>query len=161
MALEALRGYFALASGLTEVTRAKAIAQAKALLADETLAPLISGGAKAGAQVQGLAEEIVATGKANREVITHLISSEVEKAVNLMSGAGREETKALRVSLDRLERRVAVLEAKDASAAAATRTGRATKAGTAKKTAAKKPTAKKSAAEKPAADKPAANEATS
>ena len=147
MALEALRGYLALAGGLTEVTRSKAIAQAKALLADDNLAPLISGGAKAGAQVQGLAEEIVASGKANREVLTHLISTEVEKAATLISGAGREETKALRVSLDRLERRVAVLEAREASAAAAARTGRATSPGP-KKTATKKSTAKKSTAKK-------------
>jgi hypothetical protein len=160
MALEALRGYLALASGLTEVTRSKAVAQAKALLADESLAPLISGGAKASAQVQGLAEEIVATGKANREVITHLIATEVEKAATLISGAGREETKALRVSLDRLERRVAVLEARDASASAAARTGRAPSAATARKTTAKKSTAKTTAT-KSTAKKSTAKKATS
>jgi polyhydroxyalkanoate synthesis regulator phasin len=162
MALEALRGYVALASGLTEVTRAKAIAQAKALLADENLAPLIAGGAKAGAQVQGVAEEIMASGRANREVVTHLIATEVEKAVTLLSGASREETKALRVSLDRLERRVAVLEAKDASAAAAARTGRAASTSAAKKKPATKKTATKtSTAKKATAGAPTEKQATS
>jgi hypothetical protein len=155
MALDALRGYLALAGGLTEVTRAKALAQAKALLADENLAPLVAGGLKAGSQVQGLAEEIVASGRANREVITHLVASEVEKAATLLSGVGREETKALRVSLDRVERRVAVLEAKDASASAAARSGRASATPAAKKAATKKAPAKKSAATKATSKKSA------
>jgi hypothetical protein len=61
--------------------------------------------------------------------------------------------------LDRLERRLAVLEAREASAAAAARTGRATGPGP-KKTATKKSTAKKSTAKKAPATKSPATKAT-
>jgi polyhydroxyalkanoate synthesis regulator phasin len=134
MALDALRGYVALAGGLTEVTRAKATAQAKALLQDDTVASLLAGGTKAGAQVQALADEIVAAGRANRDVVVTLVRAEVERAMGSVGAAGRDEVEALRASVDRLERRVAVLESKDAASTASARRTSGT-ASTAKKAA--------------------------
>jgi polyhydroxyalkanoate synthesis regulator phasin len=148
MALETLRGYLSLAGGLTAVTRAKAVAQAKALLEDDTLAPLVEGGQRAQAQVQALAEEILAAGRANRELLKGVVRAEVERAVGSVGIAGQDDVDALRASLDRMERRLAVLESKDAAATASSRTTSSASGATksASKTASKKPVAKKTPA---------------
>jgi polyhydroxyalkanoate synthesis regulator phasin len=138
MALETLRGYLALAGGLTEVTRAKAVAQAKALLEDDSLAPIVEGGQRAQAQVQTLAEEILAAGRANRELLKGVVRAEVERAVGAVGIAGQDDVAALRASMDRMERRLAVLESKDAAATASGRVSASTNKSTAKKSVAKK-----------------------
>jgi polyhydroxyalkanoate synthesis regulator phasin len=138
MALETLRGYLALAGGLTEVTRAKAVAQAKALLEDDSLAPIVEGGQRAQAQVQTLAEEILAAGRANRELLKGVVRAEVERAVGAVGIAGQDDVAALRASMDRMERRLAVLESKDAAATASGRVSAGTIKSTAKKSVAKK-----------------------
>jgi polyhydroxyalkanoate synthesis regulator phasin len=162
MALETLRGYLALAGGLTEVTRAKALAQAKALLNEDTLTPVVAGGVRAQAQVQALADDIVAAGRANRELLKGLVRAEVERAVGGLGIAGRDELDALRASVDRMERRIAVLESSAAAASAAARQGdraAAPKKAAPKKTAPKK-TAPKRAAPKKATQRAATTAAT-
>jgi hypothetical protein len=81
MAMDGLRGYLQLASGLAETSKAKATEAASALLA---LSSGLSGG-RAGTnvqvQVQELAEELMAAAAANRRSLLALIRAEVERAV--------------------------------------------------------------------------------
>jgi len=148
MAVDALRGYVALVSGLTEVSRQRAVAQAKALLADGSLDPVVEAGRQAGTQVQALADDIVATGRANRDLLVGLVRAEVERAVGSLGLAGTDEVSALQAQVDRLTRRVTELDGGPGS----------TKAGSTK-TAAKKPTAKRASTKKSVAKKASASTA--
>lgn len=160
MALDTVRGIVALASGLTETTKAKATQQAMALLNDERLVPLVSGGMRAQAQVQALADEIVATSRANRELIVGLIRTEVERALAAVGTAGRDEISVLQASIDRLERRVAVLESREAAAVAAQRSAASATAGAAQRPARKSAAAKKTSSTTTARKRAAATKTT-
>ena len=149
MVLDALRGYVQLASGLTEVSRARAVTEAKALLAQRgALEQLFTDQAKGLAddvsrQVQTLADDLLATSKANREVLLALVRAESERAVGSLGFATSEELAALRRRVERIDAKITP------SSPSAT-----------KKSAAKKSTAKKSAAKKPATRKSATTAAT-
>ena len=81
MAMDGLRGYLLLASGLAEMSRAKATEAASALL---SLSSGLTGGRSSGnvqLQVQDLAEELLAAAAANRRSLIALVRSEVERAV--------------------------------------------------------------------------------
>ena len=159
MVLDALRGYVQMASGLTEVNRQRAVAEAKALLAQRgAFEQLLSEQAKGfaddvGRQVQSLADDLLATSKANRAILLTMIRSEVEHAVGSLGLASSEELSALRRRVDRLDQRIS---AEPGTAAART----AAKKSTAKKSTAKKSTpsatkaAKKAASSAPAATSP-------
>jgi polyhydroxyalkanoate synthesis regulator phasin len=98
---DAVKGYLALASGLTEVTRQRAVSAAKALVAQ--------GGAAAG-QVTALADDLVAQSKSNREAVTALVRFEVDKALGRVGLASAEEVTELNTRVRSLEdvlRRVA------------------------------------------------------
>src|SRR4051812_50171500 len=90
MVREALRGYVALANGLTEVTAGRARAAARALAEQ--------GEATAG-QVSALAEDLVNTSRRNRESLVLLVRHEVEQAVKRlgMAPAGDVEELTRRV----------------------------------------------------------------
>jgi hypothetical protein len=89
MAMEGVRGYLQLASGLAEVSRSKAMDAASGLL---SLSGALSSGvgnvpgagtrASVGAQVQELAEELLAAAAANRRSLLALIRSEIESALS-------------------------------------------------------------------------------
>ena len=102
MVRDALRGYLALASGLTEVTAARARAAAKAL-ADQ-------GEATAG-QVGSLAEDLLTTSRRNRESLALLVRHEVEQAVRRLGLAGSSEVDELTRRVRELERTVRELKA--------------------------------------------------
>ena len=163
MVLDALRGYVQLASGLTEVTRQKAQAAAKALL-QQTGADSLTTGLTS--RVSELTDEIVATSKSNRQLLQAIVANEVEGAVARLGFVRSEEVAAL-------TRRVRALEGELAethgTAPAGTAPAGDAPAGdeledddwsapvphmTAKKAAAKK-AAKKAPAAKKAAEKPA------
>ena len=143
MVLDALRGYVQMASGLTEVNRQRAVAEAKALLAQRgAFEQLLSEQAKGfaddvGRQVQSLADDLIATSKANRAILTAMMRAEAERAVGTLGLATSEEIATLRRRLDRLDQKVAGPTAAKKSPT--------------KKTAAKKSAAKKTAAKQPAA----------
>ena len=102
MVLDALRGYIQLANGLTEVTRQRALATAKALAAQGALdRPAI-----VGKQVQGLADELWATSRANRDLLMGVIRSEIERAMGSMGVATADDVEVLTARLVRIERRV-------------------------------------------------------
>ncbi len=148
MVIDGLRGYLQLASGLTDVTRERARAAARAVVAQ--------GGAvvptSVHAQVSTLTEDLMATSKANRHLLVNLVRGEVERSVARMGLVSTKEMDAAERRATKLERRVGELEEElsrstTARKAANTRARKATtKKSTAKKTTAKKTTAKKTAA---------------
>ena len=143
---DALKNYLTLASGLTEVGRQRAVAASKALVAQ---------GEATAEQVSSLAEDLVQTSKANRDLVTALVRSEVEKAMNALGLATADSVERLTKRLQGLESTLREASAPPARAAPAARKAPARKPAAAKKPAAKKPAAKKPAAKKPAAKKPA------
>jgi polyhydroxyalkanoate synthesis regulator phasin len=162
---DALKNYLALANGLTEVGRQRAVAASKALVAQ---------GEATVEQVGNLAEDLIETSRNNREMVTALVRNEVDKALSRVGLATADEVRRLTTRLHSLEASLrgsaaakpakAAAPAKRAAAKPATPAGRkpAKKAAPArpavKRTAAKKAAAKKTVA-KPAAKKPAARKA--
>ncbi|HEY6741822.1 MAG TPA: hypothetical protein VI110_05625 [Lapillicoccus sp.] len=77
--MEGLRGYVQLASGLADMSRAKAMEAASALL---SLSSGLAGGSSGrNVQVQDLAEELLAAAAANRRSLVALVRGEVERAI--------------------------------------------------------------------------------
>src|SRR3954469_11731353 len=101
MVREALRGYVALANGLTEVTAGRARAAAKALAEQ--------GEATAG-QVSALAEDLVTTSRRNRESLAVLVRHEVEQAVKRLGVAPAGDVEELTRRVRELERTVRELK---------------------------------------------------
>lgn len=138
--LEDWRGYLQLASGLTEVTARKARDVAASLLSRspdlDALVPegMIPEGSAA--RVQDLADELVATSKANRELLMGVIRTEVDRAVGRLGFVREEELAAVRAHVARLEDQLA--EATPAAKKAAKKTARKVARKSVKK-AAKKP----------------------
>src|SRR3954468_23856325 len=102
MVREALRGYVALANGLTEVTAGRARAAAKALAEQ--------GEATAG-QVSALAEDLISTSRRNRESLVLLVRHEVEQAVKRLGVAPSGDVEELTPRGRELERTVRELKA--------------------------------------------------
>jgi polyhydroxyalkanoate synthesis regulator phasin len=151
MVMDALRGYVQLANGLTEVSRQKAQAAAKALL-QQTGADALTSGLTT--RVSDLADEIVATSKSNRQLLQAIVANEVEGAVARLGFVRSEEVAALTRRVEGLERELA--DANDALASAtAPAPAAASVAGSAPaaKKAAKKAPAKKAPAKKAVAKK--------
>ena len=135
-------------------TRQRATATAKALLSgsagDQWLGSGVgqaamdqaARGQAAVAQIAALADEIVATSKANRELLIGLVRAEVDRAVTGLGLVTRDDFEALRRTVDRLS----VAQTKVTASARPTAAKRA--AGNAGKKAAKKGT--KKTASKPA-----------
>jgi polyhydroxyalkanoate synthesis regulator phasin len=132
---DALKGYLALATGLTEVTKQRATTAAKALVAQ---------GEAAAGSVTAIADDLVAQSRSNREAVTALVKFEVDKALGRVGLATAEEVSDLTARIRQLEKELR--EAKKPAAAAA-------KAPAAKAPAAKKAPAKKAAAKKAPAKK--------
>ncbi|TCC02433.1 phasin family protein [Kribbella soli] len=154
MVMDALRGYVQLANGLTEVTKQKAQAAAKALL-QQTGADALT------TRASDLADEIVATSKSNRQLLQAIVSNEVEGAVARLGFVRSEEVAALTRRVKTLETELA--EAQAAAPApvvdAVVEEAPAPAKKAAKKAPAKKAAAKKSAPAKKAAAKKAAKKA--
>ena len=119
--LDALRGYVQLATGLTEVTVGKAREAAAALLAqglDLTSVPdvpgkdsAVSAATVAASQVQGLADDLLETSKQNRELLTGLVRTEVDRAAGRLGFVREEELAAVRRHVSRLETQLAEVRA--------------------------------------------------
>ena len=102
MVRDAVRGYLALATGMTEVTATRARAAAKALVEQ--------GEATAG-QVSALAEDLLSTSRRNRESLAVLIRHEVEQAVKRLGLAPAGDVESLTRRVRELERAVRELKA--------------------------------------------------
>jgi polyhydroxyalkanoate synthesis regulator phasin len=140
MVLDGLRGYLQLANGLNDVTRERALATARALVAQ--------GGAvvptSVQTQVSTLTEDLMTTSKSNRHLLLDLVRGEVERSAARLGLVSSKDMEAAERRATGLERRVAELEKQ------LSRTDTARKAAT---TRARKATAKKAAATKAAATK--------
>jgi polyhydroxyalkanoate synthesis regulator phasin len=144
MVLDGLRGYLQLASGLTDVTRERARAAARSVVAQggQGVDAVVPEQVKA--QVSTLTEDLLAASKANRALLMHLVRGEVERQVARLGLVSKADLDAERRRADRLEAKVRELEMKIPTKTTA-------KKSAAKKSAAKKTTARKSAAKKTAA----------
>jgi hypothetical protein len=136
MVVDVVRSYWEVAGGLTDVTRARAVATARAVWSGDGVDQVVPG---ALGQVQSLADELVALGRSNRELVGSLVSAEVDRALGAMGLATRDEVAALQRRVDRLAATVDALA--DGSA-------RTTKPATTKP-AARKRAVKKSAGKQP------------
>ncbi|MFD0559846.1 hypothetical protein FB566_0499 [Stackebrandtia endophytica] len=149
---DAWRAYLELALGVTEASRKKA-AQVVRSLAEQS-------GAKV-EDLQGMTEELLGAGLANRESLIKLIRFELDRALGKVGLATSEEVDDLKEKIRDLE--IRLREAKEQAAAAEeaaeqTRTEQPTTAAAPKKVAKKAPakkTVKKTTAAKSAAKKSA------
>jgi polyhydroxyalkanoate synthesis regulator phasin len=148
MSFESVRGYFQLASGLGELTRARATEAAQGML---SLPGVGVATGKLAVQVSALAEELLAAAKTNREHLTTLVRSEVEVAVTRLGLGTAEKLEESRAEVSRLRAEVASLRL----ALTRSTTGAAVWKSAVKKPAVKKSAAKKSAVKKAAAKKSA------
>ena len=163
--LDALRGYVQLATGLTEVTMAKAREAAAALLAqglDLGNVPdvpgkdsAVSAATVAASQVQGLADDLLETSKQNRELLTGLVRTEVDRAAGRLGFVREEELAAVRRHVSRLETQLAEVRAQIGAGALGTPAASAPAAAPVKK---KIPVKKKVAPAAPPAAEPAVSE---
>lgn len=133
MVLEGLRAYLELASGLTEVTRQRATAAARALVAQgeagvDSVLP-----APMRAQVAVLADELVATSKGNRDLLVGLVRGEVERSVTRLGLVSAAELEAANSRAQQLETRVHQLERELRTARKTTKTSKAGTAAVTKK----------------------------
>lgn len=110
---ENLRMYLTMASGLTDVTTAKAKDVARGLV-QQGLSVVQGADTSVVGSVQEIAEDLVSTSKANRELLTTLIRSEVDKAVARMGFVREDELAAMRKRVKDLEAQVATLSASTA-----------------------------------------------
>ncbi|MFG1677874.1 hypothetical protein [Micromonospora sp. NPDC049282] len=106
---DAWRAYLELAMGLTEAPRKKAQDTVKRVVGQ--------GGATAG-QLQSLAEELVATGLANREALTKLVRFEVDRTLGAVGLATADEVAELTRRVHDLERQLREARTVPAPAAA-------------------------------------------
>jgi polyhydroxyalkanoate synthesis regulator phasin len=161
MTLEAINNYLHMVSGLSQSTRARARAAAKAMLAQ---AGLDGVAADAGERVGKLAEEIMNAGRANRELLEKVVAGEVDKAAARLGFARASELESLRQEVAELRRAVADQQAagdgaavEPAPATAAAR--KTTRAAGVRKTSAGTATAKKAVPRKAATAKVPARKA--
>ena len=114
MAIEAIRGYIQFASGLTELSRAKATEAAHAVLmlpAAMTSAPMVT-------QVTALADELLAAATTNRANLLALVRSEVENAVERAGLVPAADLDRARAGLARLSADIEELREQILSSAA-------------------------------------------
>jgi polyhydroxyalkanoate synthesis regulator phasin len=139
---DALKSYLELATGFTDLTRQRATAAAKALVAQ---------GEATAEQVQSLAEDLLQQSRANREAVAALVKYEVDRALGRVGLATGDEvgelSKRVRSLEAQLRSRVGAKKAPAAKAPAAQ--------APAKKAAAKAPAKKAAAKKAPAKTAPA------
>jgi len=157
MVIEALQSYAQLASGLTKTTREKAVATAKGLLDQAGLGDVA---ADAGDRVSKLADELLATSKANRQLLTTFVDAEVQKAVGRLGLATSEDIEDLRAEIAALRTvNVAAMAAATAEPVSVPPAGTAAAPAT-KRPAKRAPAAKQPSTDAPSTDAPAADRPT-
>ncbi|MEV4492997.1 hypothetical protein AB0K04_23130 [Micromonospora coxensis] len=92
---DAWRAYLELAMGLTEAPRKKA---------QDAVRRVVGTGGATAVQLQALAEELLATGAANREALTKLVRFEVDRALGAVGLATADEVAELTRRVHELER---------------------------------------------------------
>ncbi|WP_199517116.1 phasin family protein [Nucisporomicrobium flavum] len=100
---DAWRAYLEMALGLTEAPRKRAQKVASELLT--------KGGATAG-QLQGLVEDLMSTGLANREALTNIVRYEVDRALGKVGLATADEVSELTTRVRDLEKQLRAAQAR-------------------------------------------------
>lgn len=145
---DAVRGYLALASGLTEVTRERAKAAAQSLAAQSE-------------QAGALAEDLWRTSRANRVAMVELIRQETERVLRRAGLASADRLRDLEARLRSVERQLATARtATRPTAGKSTATKSTAKKSTATRTTARKTTAKRTTAKRTTAGKTTAKRTT-
>ncbi len=127
MVLEAVRGYVQLASGLSEVTRERARAAARSLVSQGEAGLGAAVPESVRSQVSALTEELLATSKANRQVVRDLVRAEVDRATSRLGFAAREDLQQAQAEVRRLQGRVRQLERELGTAPSTPRAAKATR----------------------------------
>jgi hypothetical protein len=144
MAFESVRPYIQLASGLGDLTRARALEVAQGLLSVPAAGFATS--TKMASQASALADELLAAAGANRANLTALVRSEVDAAIMTRLGlVPVQELEEARAEAAELREEVAALRSASSNAAGSRRPAK--KAAPAAKSSARK-TAPKSPAKK-------------
>jgi hypothetical protein len=146
MVFESVRGYVELASGLSDLTRARAMEAAQGLLS--LPAAGVATGTKMAGQASALADELLAAATVNRTNLTALVRTEVDLAITALGLVSVQKLAEAEAEAEELRAEVATLRSAAPKAAAPK--------AAAPKAAARKSTAKKAAAPKSAAKKAAA-----
>ena len=120
MVFESVRGYVQLASGLSELTRARATEAAHGLLSLQGTG--IETGGKLAVQVSALAEELLVAATTNRHNLTALVRSEVDAAVNRLGLVSTEKLAESQAEAARLRAEVEALRSASSRATAAKKT---------------------------------------
>ncbi|WP_063763800.1 phasin family protein [Actinoplanes subtropicus] len=92
---DAWRAYLEMALGLTETTRKRA---------QKAVGDLVNRGGATAAQLQGLVEDLMTAGMANREALTNIVRYEVDKALGAVGLATAEEVTELTARVRELEK---------------------------------------------------------
>src|SRR3954468_10641145 len=110
---DAWRAYLEMALGLTETPRKRA---------QKAVGELVDRGGATAVQLQGLAEDLLQAGMANREALTNIVRYEVDRALGVVGLATADEVSELTTRVHDLEKqlrvaraRVAVADATEAS----------------------------------------------
>jgi polyhydroxyalkanoate synthesis regulator phasin len=111
---DAWRAYLEMALGLTEAPRKKA---------QRVAGDLVSRGGATAAQLQGLVEDLMSTGMANRESLINIVRFEVDRALGRVGLATAEEVQDLTSRVRDLEKQLKVAQARASAAEASATTG--------------------------------------
>ncbi len=137
---DAVQKYLHAATGLTNLTKAKAEGIAK---------QLVKQGEAATDNVGELVEDLLEKQRKNREAVTALVKAETQRAIRAMGLVTTTEVERLQKQVADLKREVAKVESKAAASGSGSTAKKSAKKSTAKKSTAKK-SAKKSTAKKAA-----------
>ena len=137
MVFESVRGYVELASGLGDLTKARAKDAAQGLLSLPVAG--MTTGSKMALQASTLADEIFAAATANRSNLTELVRSEVDVAITRLGLVPAQKLEEAQAEATRLRAEVARLRSASSRAAAPTSVPKKA----VKKAAAPKPAVKK------------------
>lgn len=110
MVFDGLRAYLQLANGLTDVTKARAMATARALVQQGEAGVATVVPEQLIGQVGTIAEDILATSRANRDLLVGLVRVEVERSVSRLGLVSATELKAASARAQLLLDRVQELE---------------------------------------------------
>ncbi len=108
---DAWRAYLEMALGLTEAPRKRA---------QKVAGDLLSRGGATATQLQGLAEDLMSTGMANREALTNIVRYEVDRALGVVGLATAEEVSDLTSRVHDLEKQLKEAQERATAAEAAT-----------------------------------------
>jgi|SRR5450631_2902774 hypothetical protein len=116
MSFESVRPYVQLASGLSDITRARAMEAAQGLLTFPAAG--IATGTKMASQAVDLADEVLAVAMANRLSLTALVRSEVEVAITALGLVPVQKLEEVQAEAARLRAENARLRSATSRAAA-------------------------------------------